>query len=56
MVKTKRFPIAEMATDEAALQMDLLNHDFYVFRNVESGLGAVVYRREDGDLGLIEVE
>ena len=56
IVKTKRFGVTEMAADEAALQMDLLNHDFYVFRNVATGLGAVVYRREDGDIGLIDVE
>ncbi len=56
IVKTKRFGVTEMAPDEAALQMDLLNHDFYVFRNAGTGLGAVVYRREDGDIGLIDVE
>ena len=56
IVKTKRFGVTEMAPDEAALQMDLLNHDFYVFRNSGTGLGAVVYRREDGDIGLIDVE
>ncbi len=55
IVKTKQFTVTEMAADEAALQMDLLNHDFYVFRNVDTGLGAVVYRREDGDIGLINV-
>ncbi len=56
IVKTKRFGVTEMAPDEAALEMDLLNHDFYVFRNSNTGLGAVVYRREDGDIGLIDVE
>jgi len=37
------------------LQMDLLNHDFYVFTNTETEKSAVVYRRADGDIGLIDV-
>ena len=56
IVKTKRFDIGVMEASEAALQMDLLNHDFYVFRNTETGNAAVVYRRDDGDIGLIDVE
>lgn len=55
IVKKKRFKLTEMDPESAALQMDLLNHDFYVFRNSESDHGAVIYRREDGDIGLIEV-
>ena len=43
-----------MAVEEAALQMDLLGHDFYLFTNAESGRAAVLYRRRDGHLGLIE--
>jgi putative sigma-54 modulation protein len=43
-----------MRTDEAALQMDLLGHTFYLFTNAESGRAAVLYRRRDGHLGLIE--
>ncbi len=56
IVKTKRFDVTDMDPAEAALQMDLLNHDFFVFRNAETGNTAIVYRRDDGDVGLIDVE
>ena len=56
IVKTKRFDVAVMDPQEAALQMDLLNHDFYLFTNIETERAAVVYRREDGDIGQIDVE
>ncbi|MEM9132367.1 MAG: ribosome-associated translation inhibitor RaiA [Actinomycetota bacterium] len=55
IVKTKRFDVSAMDPQEAALQMDLLNHDFYVFTNSETEKSAVVYRRDDGDVGLIDV-
>ncbi|MEL7155436.1 MAG: ribosome-associated translation inhibitor RaiA [Actinomycetota bacterium] len=55
IVKTKRFDVSAMDPQEAALQMDLLNHDFYVFTNSETEKSAVVYRRADGDVGLIDV-
>jgi putative sigma-54 modulation protein len=54
IVKTKRCAIKPMTPEEAALQMDVLGHDFYFFRNAESEKAAVVYRRTDGDVGLIE--
>jgi putative sigma-54 modulation protein len=54
VVKTKRFETKPMRTDEAALQMDLLGHTFYLFTNAETGRAAVIYRRRDGHLGLIE--
>jgi putative sigma-54 modulation protein len=54
IVRTKRFDIKPMTAEEAALQMDLLGHDFYFFSNSETGECNVVYRRRDGDLGLIE--
>jgi len=53
LVKSKAFPLKPMSPDEAALHMDLLHHDFYVFRSSESGEVNVVYRRRDGDFGLI---
>lgn len=53
-VKTKQFVSTPMRPEEAAVQMDLLGHDFYLFTNVETGHAAVVYRRNDGHLGLIE--
>lgn len=56
IVKSKRFDLTSMDPQEAALQMDLLNHDFYVFTNEETEKSAVVYRRDDGDIGLIDVD
>ena len=56
IVKTKRFDLTPMGAQEAAMQMDLLNHDFYVFTNADTGNSAVVYRRDDGDVGLIDVD
>jgi putative sigma-54 modulation protein len=54
IVKVKRFDLKPMTPEEAALQMELLGHTFYFFTNAESGLPAVVYRRNDGDVGLID--
>jgi putative sigma-54 modulation protein len=54
IVKTKRFSAKPMDPGEAALQLQLLGHDFYLFTNSETGRAAVLYRRDDGDLGLIE--
>jgi putative sigma-54 modulation protein len=54
IVKTKRFTAKPMAPEEAALQMDLLGHDFFLFTNTETGHAAVLYRRHDGHFGLIE--
>lgn len=56
VVKTKRFAVKPMDVDEAILQMNLINHDFYVFRNAETEAVNVVYRRKDGNYGLIESE
>jgi putative sigma-54 modulation protein len=54
IVKTKQFAITPMAPDEAVLQLELVGHDFFVFRNAESDAINVVYRRRDGDYGLID--
>lgn len=54
IVKTKRFVAKPMDPEEAALQMELLGHAFFVFTNTETGHAAVLYRRNDGQLGLIE--
>jgi len=56
VVRTKRFAIKPMTPDEAAMQMELLNHDFFVFRNGETDQMNVLYRRKDGNYGLIEPE
>jgi putative sigma-54 modulation protein len=55
IVKTKAFEVKPMSPEEAALQMELLGHDFFVFRSTENDRAAVLYRRRDGALGLIEV-
>ena len=54
IVKTKNFGVSRMSPDEAVLQLELIGHDFFVFRNTESGEVSVVYRRRDGQYGLIE--
>jgi putative sigma-54 modulation protein len=54
IVKIKQFAIKPMTPEEAALQMDLLGHAFFLFTNAENGRSALLYRRNDGDLGLIE--
>lgn len=54
--RTKRFAIKPMSVEEAVMQMDLLDHDFYVFSNSETEEVNVVYRRKDGNYGLIEPE
>jgi len=56
VVKTKRFAIKPMSVDEAIMQMDLLGHDFFVFSNADTEEVNVVYRRKDGNYGLIEPE
>jgi ribosome hibernation promoting factor len=54
IVKTKQFSVTPMTAAEAVLQLELVGHDFFVFRNVETEIINVVYRRRDGDYGLIE--
>ena len=54
IVKTKQFTIKPMSAEEAALQLELVGHDFFVFRNDESDEVNVIYRRRDGGYGLIE--
>ena len=55
IVRTKRFPIKHMTVEEAVLQMNLLDHTFFAFKNADDdGAFAVVYRRNDGGYGLIE--
>ena len=43
-----------MDEEEAILQMELLNHDFYMFKNIDTDKIAVVYKRKHGDYGIIE--
>jgi putative sigma-54 modulation protein len=53
-VRTKRFPVKPMSPDEAALQMDLLGHNFFVVRDADSNEVSVVYKRHNGGYGLLE--
>jgi putative sigma-54 modulation protein len=54
IVKLKGIPRKPMTPEEAVLQLELIGHDFFVFRNSEASEVAVVYRRRDGNFGLIE--
>jgi putative sigma-54 modulation protein len=54
IIKNKRFELKPMSPDEAAMQMELLDKDFFVFTNDNSGDINVIYRRRDGNFGLIE--
>lgn len=54
IVKTKKFNVEVMDTDEAILRMNLLGHEFFMFRSVETGEINVIYRRRDGNYGLLE--
>ncbi len=56
IVRTKHFALKPMDPEEACLQMDLLGHSFYVFRDSETDQVCVVYKRKDGAYGLIEPE
>lgn len=54
IIKTKRFDLKPMSPDEAVMQMELLDKPFFVFTNAQSGHINVIYRRKDGNVGLIE--
>lgn len=56
IVKEKHFDISIVTVDEAIAEMELLDHDFYVFVNAENNRVSVVYKRHDGDYGLITPE
>jgi len=56
IVRVKRFPITPMHPEEAIEQMELLGHDFFVFYNAEVGQINVLYRRKDGNYGLLQPE
>jgi len=54
IVRVKRHVMRPMAPEDAAVQMEALGHEFYLFRNIETDLVTVIYLRTDGDYGLIE--
>ena len=53
IVKRKRIEVKPMDEEEAILQMELLNHDFFMFKNEEEDCIYVVYKRKDGEYGII---
>ena len=56
VVKSKRFLVKPMPVDEAVNQMELLGHDFFLFMDADTEKLNLLYRRENGDYGLIEPE
>ena len=54
ILRTKQFSVKPMSPEEAVLQMDLLGHDFFMFRNDETDEINVIYRRRNAGYGLIE--
>jgi len=55
IVRTKMFPVKPMTPEEAVLQMNLLEHEFFVFKNQDKeDVFSIVYKRKQGDYGLIE--
>ena len=53
-VRVKRVPVEEMGVEEAIMQMELLDHSFFIFKDYSSGVISVVYKREEGGYGVIE--
>ncbi|SJU18635.1 SigL modulation protein [Clostridioides difficile] len=56
LVKRKRFGVKPMDIDEAILQMELVGHNFFVYQDVDSNKINVIYKRKDGDYGLLDPE
>lgn len=56
IVRSKRYSLKPMSPEEAILQMNLLGHDFFVFCDADTFTTSIVYRRKNGDYGLIETE
>ncbi|MGI6509391.1 MAG: ribosome hibernation-promoting factor, HPF/YfiA family [Erysipelotrichaceae bacterium] len=55
IARVKRVVVDDLDTDEAIIQMELVNHNFYVFRDKDTGLISIIYRRDQGDYGILEV-
>jgi putative sigma-54 modulation protein len=56
IIRTRRIPAKPMSVEEAVMQMDLTNNEFFVFRNAANENLSVLYRRRDGNYGLIEAD
>ena len=54
VVKTKKFAVKPMDVEEAILQMELIGHNFFVYKDAETNEISVLYKRKDGDYGLLE--
>ena len=54
VVRTKKFQLEPMTADEAIMQMEMLNHEFFVYLNMETDSVNVAYKRKDGDYGILE--
>ena len=56
IVRSKKFALKPMSPDEAAMQMELINHNFFIFMDSDTSQVSVIYKRHDGDYGLLEPE
>lgn len=56
IVRTKHFDLKPMNAEEAVLQMEMLGHDFFVFLDADTDSTNIVYKRDDGDFGVIETD
>lgn len=56
LVRTKHYKLQSMSVEDALFQLELLDNDFYLFLNAATGLVSLVYKRKDGDMGMIEGE
>lgn len=56
VARRKRFAIKPMTVDEAALQMELLNHDFFAYLDAETDRVSILYRRQDAQYGILEMD
>ena len=55
IVRRKNIEMKPMDEEEAILQMELLGHDFFIFKNTKTGLTNVLYKRKDDDYGIMEI-
>jgi len=55
VTKTKRIVVDDLEQDEAIMQMELVGHDFFVYRDKDTQLVSIVYKRETGDYGILEI-
>lgn len=56
LVKSKKIELTPMTAEEAAMNMELVDHDFYVFLDVETGKPSIIYKRHDGQYAVIQTE